>query len=59
MILKEKIARYNQESMIPPKLGEQLDLPTSPPTYDSDTQTQKSFIIYDKNPCYDNFPIKN
>jgi hypothetical protein len=44
--------------MFQPKLGEELDLPTSPPTYDSNTQTQDSFIIYD-NPCYDNFPTKN
>jgi hypothetical protein len=58
VILKEKIARYNQEAMIPPKLGEELDLPTSPPTYDSNTQTQNSFVIYD-NPCYDNFLTKN
>jgi hypothetical protein len=34
-----------------------LDLPTSPPTYDINTQTQNSFVIYD-NPCYDNFPTK-
>jgi hypothetical protein len=58
VILKEKIARYNQEAMIPPKLGEELDLPTSPPIYDSNIQTQNSFVIYD-NPCYDNFPTKN
>jgi hypothetical protein len=40
--------------MFQPKLGKELDLPTSPPTYDSNTQTQNPFVIYD-NPCYDNF----
>jgi hypothetical protein len=44
--------------MFQPELGEELDLPTSPPTYDSNTQTQNSFFIYD-NPCYDNVPTKN
>jgi hypothetical protein len=44
--------------MFQPNLGEDLDLPTSPPTYDSNTQTQNSFVIYD-NPCYDNVPTKN
>jgi hypothetical protein len=44
--------------MFQPDLGEELDLPTSPPTYDSNTQTQNTFVIYD-NPCYDNFPTKN
>ena len=33
------------------KLGEELDLRASPSTNDSNTQTQKSFVIYD-NPCY-------
>ena len=37
--------------MFQPKLGEELDLPTSPSTNDSNTQTQKSFVIYE-NPCY-------
>jgi hypothetical protein len=52
---------YEEEiemDMFHPELGEELDLPTSPPTYDSNTQTQNSFVIYD-NPCYDNFPTKN
>jgi hypothetical protein len=30
--------------MFQPELGEELDLPTSPPTYDSNTQTQNSFV---------------
>ena len=41
-----------------PKLGEELDLPTSPSTFDSSTQTQKSFVIYE-NPCYDECQTKN
>jgi hypothetical protein len=44
--------------MFEPELGEELDHPISPPTYDSNTQTQNSFVIYE-NPCYDNFPTKN
>jgi hypothetical protein len=50
MILVEEI----EMDMFQPKLGKELDLPTSPLTYDSYTQTQNSFVIYD-NPCYDNF----
>jgi hypothetical protein len=52
---------YEEEiemDMFQPELREELDLPTSPPTYDSNTQTQNSFVIHD-NPCYDNFPTKN
>ena len=41
-----------------PKLGEELDLLTSPSTFDSSTQTQKSFVIYE-NPCYDECQTKN
>ena len=38
--------------------NDELDLPTSPSTNDSNTQTQKSFIIYE-NPCYDECETKN
>ena len=38
--------------------NEELDLPTSPSTYDSNTQTQKPFVIYE-NPCYDECETKN
>jgi hypothetical protein len=41
-----------------PELGEDFDLPTSPPTYDSTLKLKKSIVIFD-NPCYDNFPTKN
>ena len=41
-----------------PKLGEELDLPASPSTFDSSTQTQKSFVIYE-NSCYDECQTKN
>ena len=44
--------------MFQPKLGEELDPPTSPSTFDSSTQTQKSFVIY-KNPCYDECQTEN
>jgi hypothetical protein len=47
MILEEEI----EMDMSQPKLGEELDLPTSPPTYGSNTETMNSFVIYD-NPCY-------
>ena len=38
--------------------NEELDLPTSPSTYDSNTQTQKPFVIYE-NTCYDECETKN
>ena len=38
--------------------NEELDLPTSPSTNDSNTQTQKSFVIYE-NPCYDECETEN
>ena len=41
-----------------PKLGEELDLPSSSSTFDSSTQTQKPFVIYE-NPCYDKCETEN
>jgi hypothetical protein len=59
ILQKEEVCEEEIEiDKFQPELGEELDLPTSPPTYDSNTQTQNSFVIYD-NPCYDNFPTKN
>jgi hypothetical protein len=59
ILQEEEVCKEEIEmDMFQPELGEELDLPTSPPTYDSNTQTQDSFVIYD-NPCYDNFPTKN
>jgi hypothetical protein len=59
ILQEEEVSKEEIEiDMFQPELGEELHLPTSPPTYDSNTQTQNSFVIYD-NPCYDNFPTKN
>jgi hypothetical protein len=59
ILQEEKVCKEGIEmDMFQPELGEELDLPTSSPTYDSKTQTQNSFVIYD-NPCYDNFLTKN
>jgi hypothetical protein len=59
ILQEEEICKEEIEmGLFQPELGEELDLPTSPPTYDSNTQTQNSFVIYD-NPCYDNFLTKN
>ena len=40
-VCEEKI----EMDMFQPKLGEELDLPASPSTNDSNTRTQKSFVI--------------
>jgi hypothetical protein len=59
ILQEEEVCKEEIEmDVFQPELGEELDLPTSPPTYDSNTQTQNSFVIYD-NPCYDNFLTKN
>jgi hypothetical protein len=59
ILQEEEVCKEEIEmDMFQLELREELDLPTSPPTYDSNTQTQNSFVIYD-NPCYDNFPTKN
>jgi hypothetical protein len=57
--LEEEVCEAEIEmDMVQPKLGEELNLPTSPSTYDSSTQTQKSFVIYE-NPCYNECETKN
>ena len=38
--------------------NEERKLPPSPPTYDSNTQTQKPFVVYE-NPCYDECETEN
>ena len=48
---EEECEEEIEKDIFQPKLGEELDLPASPPTNDSSTQTQKSFVIYE-NPCY-------
>ena len=48
---EEECEEEIEKDIFQPKLGEELDLPTSPSTNDSNTQIQKSFVIYD-NPCY-------
>jgi hypothetical protein len=58
ILQEEECEEEIEMDMFQPELGEELDLPTSSPTYDSNTQTQNSFVIYD-NPCYDNFLTKN
>ena len=57
--LEEEVCEEEIEmDVLQPKLGEELDLPTSPSTNDSNTQTQKSFVIYE-NPCYDECETEN
>ena len=40
---EEECEEEIEMDMFQPNLGEELDLPTSPSTFDSSTQTQKSF----------------
>jgi hypothetical protein len=55
---EEECEEEIEKDTFQPKLGEELDLPTSPSTFDSSTQTQKSFVIYE-NPCYDECETEN
>jgi hypothetical protein len=55
---EEECEEEIEKDIFQPKLLEELDLPTSPSTNDSNTQIQKSFVIYE-NPCYDECETNN